>query len=153
LPSISAKDLKDIEFAIEQKVEFVTVSCLRSTADVMELRKLLGISKIRLLSKIENQAGLEQFHSILKISDGIIIDRGYLGVEIDIASVGLKQKELIKSCNLAGKPVLISNQLLESISDRGKPTRSETSDITSLLMEGVDGLILSSETAKGKLRD
>ena len=116
----------------------------------MEVRKLLGSSRIKLLSKIENKAGSDNFESILKISDGIIIDRGYLGVEIDVQQVALRQKAIIRMCNLVGKPVLVANHVLETLCDHPRPTRSEASDITSVIMDGVDALVLSAETALGK---
>ncbi|RKP18307.1 pyruvate kinase, partial [Rozella allomycis CSF55] len=135
--SLRNKDVQDIKFAIENQVEFITVSCIRSSDDVMEVRKLVGNSRIKLLSKIENKEGLVNFESILRISD------------VDVQIVSLKQKEIISRCNLVGKPIFIANHVLETLCDQKMPLRSESSDITSAVMDGVDGFVLSGETASG----
>lgn len=103
-----------------------------------------------LLAKIENKSGLEAFESILAASDGIIIDRGYLGVEIDLSSMSTVQKLLVQSCTLAGKPCLMANHVLESMCDLPRPSRSEASDIASAVSLAGDGYILSAETAIGQ---
>lgn len=146
---LSENDVRDILFAVKLEVDFITLSCIRSEREVMEVRKILGNSKIKILSKIENKDGMENFESILRVSDGIIMDRGYLGVEVDITKIAIIQKDIIQRCQLAGKPVLLANQLLESMVKTPKPSRSESSDVTSGVVDGADGLILSSETAIG----
>lgn len=157
-PFLKRRDKDDLQLAKELGVEFVTVSCVRNAADLEEIKSVLYISKAeinssthnpRLLAKIENKSGLESFEAILNLSDGIIIDRGYLGVEIDLASISTIQKLLVQSCTMKGKPVLIANHILESMRELPRPSRSEASDIASAVFLGGDGYILSSETAVG----
>jgi pyruvate kinase len=157
-PFLKRKDREDLSLARELQVEFVTVSCVRNVQDLSEIKELLyptlsaresSTRSPRLLSKIENKSGLESFEAILSQSDGIIIDRGYLGVEIDLASISTVQKLLVERCTLQGKPVLIANHILESMRDQPRPSRSEASDISSAVFLGGDGYILSSETAIG----
>jgi pyruvate kinase len=95
LPTVSAKDHADITFAIEQGVDFLSISCIRNIEDVEEVRMLLGNTKIKLLAKIENKAGLDNFEGILKLADGVVIDRGYLGAELDVEYVTMAQKRMI----------------------------------------------------------
>jgi pyruvate kinase len=148
--SLTAQDIEDVKFGMDQNVDFITLSCIRTETEIMEVRKILGNTKIKILSKIENREGLERFEAILKISDGIIIDRGYLGVEIDITKIAIVQKNIIHRCQIAGKPVLLSNQILESMKELPRPSRSEASDITSAVVDGTDCIILSGETAIGQ---
>ena len=158
-PFLKRRDREDLKLAKELEVEFVTVSCVRNAGDLEEIKTVLyknfkEISSTsshnpRLLSKIENKSGLESFEAILAQSDGIIIDRGYLGVEIDLASISTIQKLLVQSCTMKGKPVLIANHILESMRELPRPSRSEASDIASAVFLGGDGYILSSETAIG----
>lgn len=158
------RDREDLELARELNVEFVTVSCVRNVQDIEEIFEIIkhpvtdGSSAanekqrqhpIKLLAKIENKSGLESFEAILAASDGIIIDRGYLGVEIDLCSISTIQKLLVQGCTMAGKSVLIANHILESMKDIPRPSRSEASDIASTVFLGGDGFILSSETAIG----
>ncbi|KAJ1553508.1 hypothetical protein HK405_007706 [Cladochytrium tenue] len=149
LPSVSAKDAADIDFAIAQKVDFLSVSCIRNIDDVEEVRLLLGNSKIKLLAKIENKRGMDNFESILRLADGVVIDRGYLGAEIDVEEVTMAQKRMIARANVLGKSVLVANQMLESMKSNPRPTRSEAADIANAVMDGADGLVLSAETAAG----
>lgn len=166
-PFLKRKDHEDLELAKELGVEFVTVSCIRNVSDLKEIKKILYGNENhnpshqeteqdmisnhfpKLLSKIENKSGLESFEAILAHSDGIIIDRGYLGVEIDLASISTIQKLLVQGCTMKGKPVLIANHILESMRELPRPSRSEASDIASAVFLGGDGYILSSETAVG----
>ncbi|RKO97924.1 hypothetical protein CXG81DRAFT_28751 [Caulochytrium protostelioides] len=149
LPAISAKDRTDLQYAIKAGVDFVSVSCIRNIEDVEEARLLLGNSRTKLLAKIENQHGLDNYASILKMAYGIVIDRGYLGAEVDVEVVTMAQKRMISEANLAGKPVMIANQMLESMRTNPRPARSEAADVANAVMDGVDGLILSGETAIG----
>lgn len=156
---LKRKDREDLELAKELGVEFVTVSCVRNAGDLDEIKAIIyrdaakenrgAHCNPRLLAKIENKSGLESFESILAQSDGIIIDRGYLGVEIDLASISTIQKLLVQGCTMKGKPVLIANHILESMRELPRPSRSEASDIASAVFLGGDGYILSSETAVG----
>lgn len=150
LPALSSKDKDDVKFAIQQGVDFVSVSCLRDEEDIQELRLALGNSQIKVLAKIENKKGLDNFEIILKMADGIIIDRGYLGAEIELDVVVIAQKKMISMANRAGKPIFISNQILESMTTNYRPTRSEAADVANAVMDGADGLVLSAETAIGE---
>jgi pyruvate kinase len=109
----------------------------------------LGNSKIKVLAKIENKHGMDNFESLLKLADGIIIDRGYLGAEVDLEYVVVAQKKMINMANRAGKPTFIANQILESMRTNYRPTRSEAADVANAVMDGADGLVLSAETAVG----
>lgn len=102
-----------------------------------------------MLAKIENKRGMDNFESILRMSDGIVLDRGYLGSEVDVDVVVIGQKRMIAQANIAGKPILVANQVLESMLYNPRPTRSEAADVANAVMDGVDGLVLSSETAVG----
>ncbi|KAJ2999713.1 hypothetical protein HDV02_001956 [Globomyces sp. JEL0801] len=151
LPALSAKDKADVAFAVEQEVDYVSVSCLRDMDDIAELRRmLLGNSSIKILAKIENKKGMDNFESILKMADGIIIDRGYLGAEVELELVVIAQKKMINMANHAGKPIFIANQILESMRTNYRPTRSEAADVCNAVMDGADGLVLSAETAVGQ---
>ncbi|KAI8900585.1 pyruvate kinase [Globomyces pollinis-pini] len=150
LPALSAKDKADVAFAVEQEVDYVSVSCLRDMDDIAELRMLLGNSSIKILAKIENKKGMDNFESILKMADGIIIDRGYLGAEVELELVVIAQKKMINMANHAGKPIFIANQILESMRTNYRPTRSEAADVCNAVMDGADGLVLSAETAVGQ---
>ncbi|KAJ3320850.1 hypothetical protein HDU76_000204 [Blyttiomyces sp. JEL0837] len=149
LPTVSAKDSADINFAIDEGVDFLSVSCIRNIEDVEEVRMLLGNSKIKLLAKIENKRGMDNFDSILRLADGVVIDRGYLGAEVDVEVVTMAQKRMIMMANVTGKSVLIANQMLESMKNNPRPTRSEAADVANAVMDGADGLVLSAETAVG----
>eukprot|EP00842_Homolaphlyctis_polyrhiza_P003560 jgi/Hompol1/4204/HPOL_003536-RA len=141
LPAVNPKDLKDIQFAIAHDVDFISISCIRDIEDVEE---------IKMLAKIENKRAMNNFDSILKMADGIVIDRGYLGAEIEVEVVAIAQKKMITLANAAGKPILVANQMLESMLTSPHPTRSEAADIANAVMDGADGLVLSAETAVGE---
>ncbi|KAI8613712.1 pyruvate kinase [Chytriomyces sp. MP71] len=149
LPTISAKDALDIKFAIKHNVDIITVSCIRSLEDIQEVRLLLGNSKTKVFAKIENKRGLDNFEEILRTADGIVIDRGYLGAEIDVEVVTMEQKRMIMMANILGKSVLVANQMFESMKTNPRPTRSEAADTANAVMDGADGLVLSAETAIG----
>ena len=125
LPALSEKDKNDIRFAIQQQVDFVAVACLRDKTDVEALRMYLGNSDIKIIAAIENQRGMDNFEAILRYSDGICIDRGYLGAEMDLELVVIAQKKMINLANRFGKSIFISNQILESMVHHYRPTRSE----------------------------
>ncbi|KAI9207115.1 pyruvate kinase [Polychytrium aggregatum] len=149
LPALSEKDRTDINFALQNNVDFISVSCIRSVEDVEEARILLGNSKVKLLAKIENERGMQSYKQILNFADGIVIDRGYLGCEVGIEIVTTSQKEMIDYANTAGKVVLVANQMLESMRTSPRPTRSEAADVANAVIDGADGLVLSGETAVG----
>ncbi|RSK28135.1 pyruvate kinase [Bacillus sp. HMF5848] len=152
LPGITEKDANDIRFGIEQGVDFVAASFVRRASDVLEIRELLeehNASDIQIVPKIENQEGVDNIDDILAVSDGLMVARGDLGVEIPAEDVPLVQKELIKKCNALGKPVITATQMLDSMQRNPRPTRAEASDVANAIFDGTDAIMLSGETAAG----
>lgn len=152
LPGITEKDAQDILFGIEQGVDFVAASFVRRSSDVMEIRELLeknGGSHIQIIPKIENQEGVDNIDDIIMVSDGLMVARGDLGVEIPAEEVPLVQKSLIEKCNSAGKPVITATQMLDSMQRNPRPTRAEASDVANAIFDGTDAIMLSGETAAG----
>jgi len=152
LPAITEKDIEDIVFGIEQDVDFIAASFIRTAADVLEIRKILEEYKadIHIISKIEDQAGVNNIEEILVVSDGIMVARGDLGVEIPSEEVPLVQKRLIEKCNKVGKPVITATQMLDSMMRSPRPTRAEANDVANAIFDGSDAIMLSGETAAGK---
>lgn len=153
LPGITEKDANDIKFGIEHDIDFIAASFVRRASDVYEIRELLEANHaehIQIIPKIENQEGVDNIESILEISDGIMVARGDLGVEIPAEDVPLVQKDLIRQCSLAGKPVIIATQMLDSMERNPRPTRAEASDVANAIFDGTDAIMLSGETAAGK---
>lgn len=153
LPGITDKDAKDILFGIEQGVDFIAASFVRRATDVLEIRELLENNNgghIHIIPKIENQEGVDNIDEILEVSDGLMVARGDLGVEIPAEEVPLVQKTLIKKCNALGKPVITATQMLDSMQRNPRPTRAEASDVANAIFDGTDAIMLSGETAAGQ---
>ncbi|WP_342525110.1 pyruvate kinase [Chryseomicrobium sp. FSL W7-1435] len=152
LPGMTEKDAQDILFGIEQDVDFIAASFVRRDTDVLEIRQLLeknGGGHIQIVPKIENQEGVDNIDKILEVSDGLMVARGDLGVEIPAEEVPLVQKKLITKCNHLGKPVITATQMLDSMQRNPRPTRAEASDVANAILDGTDAIMLSGETAAG----
>ncbi len=153
LPGMTEKDAKDILFGIKEKVDFIAASFVRRASDVHEIRTLLeanGGSEMQIIPKIENREGVDNIDEIILVSDGLMVARGDLGVEIPSEEVPLIQKDLIKKCNQAGKPVITATQMLDSMQHNPRPTRAEASDVANAILDGSDAIMLSGETAAGQ---
>ncbi len=153
MPYMSEKDRNDILFAIEADFDFIAASFVRTAYDVLEIRKLLnanGGKQIEIISKIENRSGVDDIDEILKNSDGIMVARGDMGVEIDLEELPVIQKELIHKCYRAGKKVITATQMLDSMIRNPRPTRAETTDVANAIFDGTSAIMLSGETAVGK---
>lgn len=153
LPSLTPQDIQDILFGIENDFDFIAASFVRRPSDVTNIRKILeehGGSEIKIIAKIENRQGIENFDEILKVADGIMVARGDLGVEIPVEEVPIVQKVLIEKCYRYGKPVITATQMLESMVRNPRPTRAEASDIANAIYDRTSAIMLSGETAAGE---
>ncbi len=152
ISALTDKDRADLEFAIEQRVDYVALSFVRHAEDVMELKRLMAGrgATIPVIAKIEKPEAIEHFDSILSISDGVMVARGDLGVEAPPEKVPIYQKMIIRKANVAGKPVITATQMLESMISNPRPTRAEASDVANAILDGTDAVMLSGETAVGK---
>ena len=151
LPPISKQDEKDIIFGISQDMDFVAASFIQRASDVQAIRRLIKEhdGHMEIIPKIENLEGVKNFDAILAVSDGIMVARGDLGVEVPAEDVPLIQKDIIRKCNKAGKPVIVATQMLESMTNNPRPTRAEVSDVGNAILDGTDAIMLSGETASG----
>ena len=153
LPAITPKDVSDIEFGIKEGIDMIAASFVRKASDVLAIREILeknNAGDVLILSKIENQEGVENIDEILQVSDGIMVARGDLGVEIPTEEIPIVQKMIIKKCNELAKPVITATQMLDSMIRNPRPTRAEVTDVANAIYDGTDAIMLSGETAAGK---
>jgi pyruvate kinase len=148
-PSITEKDREDVAFAVEQGIDYLALSFVRRAQDVAELRAMIP-REILVIAKIEKDSALENIESIIRASDGVMVARGDLGVELPFEEVPLAQKRIISLSNRLGRPVITATQMLESMITHPRPTRAEASDVANAILDGTDAVMLSAETAAGQ---
>ncbi|WEV61230.1 pyruvate kinase [Streptococcaceae bacterium ESL0729] len=152
-PALAERDNADIRFGLEQGINFIAISFVRSAKDVNEVRAILeetGNTNVKLIPKIENQQGIDNLDEILEVSDGIMIARGDMGIEVPFEMVPVYQKEIITKANAAGRFVITATNMLETMTDKPRATRSEVSDVFNAVIDGTDATMLSGESANGK---
>jgi len=152
IPSITDKDWRCIDWAIENDLDYLALSFVRKADDLHLLRQHLvnRVSDIHLVAKIEKSEAIREIDAIIEASDGLMVARGDLGVEMDLAEVPIMQKDLVRRCQTAGKPVIVATQMLQSMIDQASPTRAEVSDVANAIFDGTDAVMLSGETSVGK---
>ena len=151
VPVLSDQDKKDLEFGIKMGIDYIAASFISSSADVVSILRFIEPfnSKVRIISKIENEEGLDNIDEIIAVSAGIMVARGDLGVQLATERIPLAQKKIIQACNIAGKPVITATQMLDSMITNPRPTRAELTDVANAIFDGTDAVMLSGETANG----
>lgn len=147
---ITKKDQEDLRFGLKQQVDYVALSFVKDASNVKALRRLIGKHDTHIIAKIERKEALDNFDEILQVADGVMVARGDLGIEIRPADVPLAQKTMIEKCLVAGKPVIVATQMLESMIINPRPTRAEVSDVANAVIDHTDAVMLSGESAYGK---
>ena len=152
LPAMTEKDIEDLEFIVQQELDWVALSFVRKAEDIINLKKLVADKKsnVKVMAKIEMPSALADLRNIIVESDGVMVARGDLGVELPVEKVPMAQRDIIRKCIHRGKPVIVATQMMESMIDRIKPNRSEISDVANAVIEGADAVMLSAETATGQ---
>jgi pyruvate kinase len=152
IPSMTDRDWECVDWAIENDLDYLALSFVRTAEDLLLLREHLRykVSDIHLIAKIEKAEALGQIDEILEAADGLMIARGDLGVEMDVAQVPIIQKDLIRRCQKAGKPVIVATQMLQTMIEQASPTRAEVSDVANAIFDGTDAVMLSGETSVGR---
>ncbi len=148
--AITPKDKKDLEFGLKQGIDYVALSFVREAKDILEVKKIIGNKNVKVIAKIERPQAVENLDEIIRVSDALMVARGDLGMEIGPEKVPIVQKEMIRKCNLAGKPVITATQMLQSMIDSPQPTRAEVSDVANAIFDNTDAIMLSNETAVGQ---
>ncbi|MEQ8338751.1 MAG: pyruvate kinase [Cyclobacteriaceae bacterium] len=151
-PSMTEKDEEDLQFGLEQEVDWVALSFVRTAEDIYSLKRTIEKSgkHTKVVAKIEKPEALQNIDAIIEATDAIMVARGDLGVEIPMENVPIAQKRMVKKCNALGKPVIIATQMMESMIENPRPTRAETNDVANAVLDGADALMLSAESASGK---
>ncbi len=147
---LTAKDIKDVKFALKHGIDFVALSFVQSADDIIKLRKVLGKSNVKIVAKIERAVALEHLDAIIKEADVLMVARGDLGIEIPMEEVPVIQKEIIRQCHWHNTPAIVATQMMSSMTDHDSPTRAEVSDVANAIFDGADAVMLSEETANGK---
>jgi pyruvate kinase len=152
VPSMTDKDWECVDWAVDQRLDYLALSFVRKANDLIELRQYLSdkVSDIHLIAKIEKSEAVDHIDEIIDASDGLMVARGDLGVEMDVAEVPIIQKDIIRRCHIAGKPVIVATQMLQSMIEQSSPTRAEVSDVANAIFDGTDAVMLSGETSVGK---
>jgi pyruvate kinase len=152
LPAMTEKDMIDFEFIIEHELDWMALSFVRKADDIVDLKKMVASrnSPVKVMAKIEMPSALADLRNIIIESDGVMVARGDLGVELPVEKVPMAQRDIIRKCIHRGKPVIVATQMMESMIDRVKPNRSEITDVANAVLEGADAVMLSGETATGQ---
>lgn len=152
VPSLTEKDLEDLQFGLSQDIDWVALSFVRKADDIRELKKIIADAgkTTKVVAKVEKPEALKNIDEIIEVTDAVMVARGDLGVEIPMHEVPLWQKKIVEKCNMSAKPVIIATQMMESMIENPRPTRAETNDVANAVLDGADALMLSAESAAGK---
>ncbi len=151
-PSLTKKDRRDLEFGLQNDVDWIAISFVRQSGDVTELKNIIRDrgKRAKVVAKIERPEAIKDIDAIIEASDALMVARGDLGVEIQMEEVPIQQKRIVRKCNMAAKPVIIATQMMESMIENPRPTRAEANDVANAVLDGTDAVMLSAETASGK---